>query len=143
MIEKIPFVLVETPFSAPTVAGIVRNVAYAMLAVKDCLGRDEAPYASHLFFTQMLDDNDPNERLEGIHAGLAIGRFAARTAVYTDLGISGGMKYGIKNAEEANREITYRKLYDDTATEADIDEMVRREIPLDYSAIAAVYARIL
>ena len=53
-----PFTVIESPFSAPTIDELVRNIQYAMLAVRDSLSRGEAPYASHLFYTQMLDDND-------------------------------------------------------------------------------------
>lgn len=97
------FTLIETPFSAPTEEGIVRNVSYAMLAVRDSLARGEAPYASHLFFTQMLDDNNPHERELGINTGLAIGALASQSAIYTDLGISRGMEYGIAHAEQLGR----------------------------------------
>ena len=47
----------------------------------------------------------------GIEAGLSIGKFATRTAVYTDRGISSGMQYGIERAELEGREVEYRSLY--------------------------------
>ena len=39
-----------------------------------------------------------------------MGKFANITAVYTDLGISNGMKLGIKRAKENGRKIEYRTL---------------------------------
>jgi hypothetical protein len=33
-----------------------RNIRYAQLCVLDCLQRGEAPFASHLLYTQVLDD---------------------------------------------------------------------------------------
>ena len=95
-----PFTVIESPFSAPTIDELVRNVQYAILAVRDSLGRGEAPYASHLFYTQMLDDNDSVERQLGMDAGLAICQHADRTAVYVDLGVSRGMEYGIETAKK-------------------------------------------
>jgi hypothetical protein len=67
---------------------------------------------SHLLYTQsnVLSDDDPKERELGISAGLAWGRKADLTIVYTDLGVSNGMKQGIATAEAAGRSIEYRTL---------------------------------
>ena len=68
--------------------------------MRNCLQRGEAPFASHLLYTQpgILADEDPGERALGIDAGLAWGRAAAATVVYCDLGISKGMEQGIAAA---------------------------------------------
>ena len=137
------FVLLESPFSAPDRQGIVQNVSYAMIAARDSIARGEAPYASHLFFTQMLDDTDPYERMQGINAGLAIGRFASMTAVYDDLGVSRGMEYGIENARKAERPIEYRQLFTATMSAAEISDAIAENSPLDEESIARIYARIL
>ena len=78
----------------------------------DCFKRGEAPYASHLLYTQdgVLDDNIPEERMLGIEAGLLWGSKADKTVVYTDLGISSGMEYGIQNAIKVGRMIDYRSI---------------------------------
>jgi hypothetical protein len=47
----------------------------------------------------------PAARHLGIEAGLAWGRVADLTAVYTDLGISPGMKEGIVRAQKEGRAI--------------------------------------
>ena len=59
----------------------------------------------------MLDDANEHERRMGIEAGLLIGRLASRTVVYIDRGISPGMEYGIKRAEDEGRPVEYRSLY--------------------------------
>ena len=89
-----------------------RNIAYARAAMRDCLLRGEAPYASHLLYTQanVLDDNVPKEREHGIQAGFAWRSAADATIVYTDLGISKGMRYGIEHAEKLGTPIEYRTL---------------------------------
>lgn len=51
-------VLIESPYAGD----VERNIHYAREAVLDCLKRGEAPYASHLFFPQVLDDLKPEER---------------------------------------------------------------------------------
>ena len=76
----------------------------------DALARGEAPIASHLLYTQpdVLDDSDPAERQQGVAAGLAWGRIADATVVYTDLGISPGMRFGVQHATAAGRPVEYR-----------------------------------
>ena len=58
----------------------------------------------------MLNDDIPEERALGIHAGLVWGKNAKKTVVYTDLGISSGMERGIKRAKEEGRTVEYREL---------------------------------
>lgn len=105
------FVIIESPFKGRTPAEEAENIAYAKEAMRDSLYRGEAPFASHLLYPQMLDDADEDERRMGIEAGLRIGKLADRTVVYTDRGISPGMKQGIKRAEEEGRPVEYRSLY--------------------------------
>lgn len=102
-------VIVETPYAGD----IEKNTHYARLCLHDCLTRGEAPFASHLLYTQesVLDDNIPDERKLGILAGFAWGSVAEATVVYTDYGISNGMKEGIKRAETEGRPVEYRKLF--------------------------------
>lgn len=101
-------VILESPYAGD----IETNLRYARACMKDCLVRQEAPLASHLLYTQpgILDDSNIIERQLGIDAGLIWGSFAAKTIVYTDLGISTGMLYGINHAIKNNRPIEYRRL---------------------------------
>lgn len=105
-------VIIESPFAGNNENSTETHIAYARRAMKDSLLRGEAPYASHLLYTQegVLDDTVPAEREMGIMAGLFIGDMASKTVVYTDYGMSGGMKYGIQRAEEAGRPIEYRTI---------------------------------
>ena len=99
-------VILESPFSGD----VDKNTEYARKCMKDCLMRGEAPMVSHLLYTQCLDDNVPEERFLGIEAGLAFKSVVSKTVVYTDLGISKGMEYGINNALSNGREIEYRTI---------------------------------
>lgn len=105
-------VVLESPFAENEKNSEADHIAYARKCVRDCLNRGEAPIASHLLYTQpgILRDNVPEERQWGIDAGLACGALASKTVVYTDMGISRGMQYGIENATNAGREIEYRNL---------------------------------
>ena len=87
-----------------------RNVEYALAAMADCLSRMEAPFLSHLLYTQVLDDNDTLQRALGIKAGLAWGEVADLTVVYQDRGISKGMEQGIAHAGDRGRNLVYRKV---------------------------------
>jgi len=102
-------VIVETPYAGD----VERNTRYARLCLHDCLMRGEAPFASHLLYTQegVLDDSIPEERKLGMKAGFVWGAVADATVVYTDYGMSNGMKEGVKRAEAAGRQVEYRKLY--------------------------------
>lgn len=80
-------VVIESPYAGD----IERNIRYARLAMLDSLHRGEAPFLSHLMYTQVWDDGNPSLREMGIRAGQAWARRAAKVAVYTDLGISSGM----------------------------------------------------
>ena len=144
---KKPFVIIESPFSAPTMPELIQNIQYALLAVRHSLNQGEAPYASHLFYTQMLDDNNAAERQNGIKAGLEIGSFAQKTAVYTDFGISNGMKYGLDAAKNINREIVERTLFPSTASREEklqlmLTEYNRHDLPSP-EVLASIYGRIL
>lgn len=101
-------VIVESPYAGD----VERNTRYARAALADCLRRGEAPFASHLLYTQpgVLDDDVPHDRAGGIAAGLAWGEKADATIVYMDLGISSGMRVGIERARRDGRVIEFRRL---------------------------------
>lgn len=101
-------VILESPYAGD----IEANIEYARACVRDSLLRGEAPIASHLLYTQpgILDDDIQSERAMGIDAGLAWRRVAEISVVYTDRGISRGMEYGIRAAEEAGNKVEYRTL---------------------------------
>jgi len=100
------FVIVESPFAGDT----EENVNYARAALKDCLLRGEIPFASHLLYTQVLDDKLADERLLGISAGLEMGDRMDMTVVYDDMGISDGMAQGIWDARMKGRPVEYRSI---------------------------------
>jgi hypothetical protein len=89
-------VVIESPYAGD----IERNVAYARAAMRDCLMRGEAPFASHLLYTQpgVLRDDIQSERTLGMAAGFHWGAKADATVVYIDLGITKGMEDGMRSA---------------------------------------------
>lgn len=107
-------VIIESPYAGD----IERNLTYLRAAMRDCILRGEAPFASHGLYTQpgVLRDELPNERSLGIHAGHQWIYVADLVAVYKDLGISSGMQHGIAIAQQAGRPIEYRNLTGWTAS---------------------------
>lgn len=102
----IPTVVMESPYSGD----VERNTTYARLCMKDCLLRGEAPFASHLLYTQVLDDLRPEERQHGLWAGWSWYKKCDKVVVYTDYGISNGMKEGIALALLLGKTIEERRL---------------------------------
>lgn len=124
------FVIVESRFAGKSDHERLLHKAYARAAMLDCLKRGEAPFASHLLYTQVLDDSVPMEREWGIAAGLELAKRADLTAVYDDLGISNGMQRGIDAAVVAKRPFLYRRLRGvwsrpQTITAAQLERLVR------------------
>lgn len=101
-------VVLESPYAGD----VDRNLRYLRAAMRDCLLRGEAPFASHALYTQpgVLDDAEPEERRLGMAAGFAWRPVAEATVVYADLGVSLGMRAGISDAETAGRPVEYRSL---------------------------------
>lgn len=101
-------VIIESPLAGD----VERNLAYARAAMRDSLGRGEAPFASHLLYAQpgILDDTRTVDRELGIWAGLLWAARGDLTAVYEDLGISSGMRRGIADAVDRRRPVHYRRV---------------------------------
>lgn len=88
-------VIIESPY----VGDIQVNLQYVRAAMRHCLLRGEAPFASHAIYTQrgVLDDNEHTERELGIQAGFRWREAADLTCFYTDLGWSRGMRAGLQH----------------------------------------------
>jgi len=100
--------MIRVEIESPFAGDVETNIRYARACVVDCLKRGEAPYASHLFFTQegILDDTVPEERTLGMEAGKVWSIMAEKTVVYTDRGMSGGMKWGVEEAERPGAQLS-------------------------------------
>ncbi len=101
-------VIIESPYAGDEAF----NTAYVRACLRDCLLRDEAPYASHALYTLegVLSDAVAEERERGMIAGFAWGAIAELIAVYVDRGVSDGMKRGIARHERNGIPIEYRTI---------------------------------
>lgn len=99
-------VVLESPYQGD----VERNLAYARRALAHSLSLGEAPIASHLLYTQILDDRDQDQRAVGISAGLSWFTVADAVVVYDDLGVSPGMILAMEAAQAVGIAIEHRKI---------------------------------
>ena len=105
-------VIIESPYAATQYRTVEQNIEYAQLCMRDSLSRNEAPYASHLLYTQpnVLDDTVPSQRAQGISAGFAWRNVADLTVFYVDYGYSSGMQLGLQDCINKNKPYEIRKI---------------------------------
>lgn len=97
-------VYVESPYGGDVSA----NLAYLGECLRDCIKRGEVPFASHAIYPLALDDNDPEQREQGLALGEYWRHHCQRTVVYIDRGVSEGMLRGIEAAERMGMRVEYR-----------------------------------
>jgi hypothetical protein len=89
-------VSIESPFAGD----VERNKKYAYFAFFDSLNKGESPFASHIFYTEILNDLDPAERRLGLDASHEWRKVAEKIVFYVDFGYSSGMIEAKKIADE-------------------------------------------
>lgn len=99
-------VVLESPYAG----NVERNLRYARACLLDSLRRGEAPIASHLLYTQVLDDTVPEERALGIGAGLSWHHVADLVVFCVDIGMSRGMRDAWQFAMESGIPIEERRI---------------------------------
>lgn len=101
-----------------------QNIIYARLAVLNSLARGETPFASHLLYTQVWTER-AELRDAGIKAGSEMHHRSDTVALYTDLGVSSGMRKADAHAELLGVHRTRRII---------LDSLHRGQDPRDYLA---------
>ncbi len=102
-------VFIVSPYSGDVEA----NVAYGKKCVADSIQREETPFAGHLFYTQVLNDDDPEQRDLGMKMGREWMADCEVVAVYVDRGVSKGMIADIEHAQDIDRGLVFRRLEDE------------------------------
>ena len=102
-------VIIESPYSGNWWQRHL-NRRFAKRCLLDSLKRGEAPLASHLLYTQVLNDSLDEQRRMGMSAGWSWTIVADACVVYVDRGISLGMAVGIRRAEFSDVPVEYRAL---------------------------------
>lgn len=83
--------IIESPYAGD----VERNIKYARECMRWAILNEYAPFASHLLYTQVLDDSIKYQRSHGIAMGLEWLKKADIQLIFTDYGISPGMKRAI------------------------------------------------
>lgn len=108
-------VIIESPFKGRNECEEDSNIIYAKACMQDSLSRGEAPFASHLLYTQegILNDSIPDQRKQGIEAGHAWLKVADYAAFYIDRGISEGMRAALIACNVLGIRFEFRKIHND------------------------------
>ncbi len=81
---------------SPWRGDVVKNGRNAQRLIKHALKKGYAPFAPHLIYPQVLNDDDPGEREAGINAGLSFLKTCNEAWVYAGAAVSAGMAIEIK-----------------------------------------------
>lgn len=114
LINQNKIVTVESPYAGDT----AKNIKYAQESIADCFKRGEAPFASHLLYTQpnILDDSKPEDRELGIKTGFVFKHIQnSITVFYIDLGWSDGMVKALIYCKANNLPFEFRSLKSEDA----------------------------
>lgn len=103
--------MVKVILESPYAGNVARNLGYAKECLLDSLKRGEAPLASHLLYTQILDDTIPEQRSLGLKAGLTWLDCADKHVFYVDHGISDGMREAAYKSVNLGISVEFRRLY--------------------------------
>ena len=110
ILSKPRCVIIESPYAATAERTKEQHRAYLLAAMRYCVERNESPVASHHWLPDILDDNGPYERQLGIRCGVVWGERADLIAVFSDLGVSTGMKQAIEVYKSLGKPIEWRSL---------------------------------
>lgn len=103
-------VMIESPYRTQDI--VLRGVYldYRDDCIRDSLERGEAPFASHRFYPDFLDDDDPHDRDIGMMCNQAWQEVAEEVAFYIDHGMSEGMENALMWANDMGLRIDIRSL---------------------------------
>lgn len=98
-------VYICSPYRAKNGAELDRNIDYAQALTKQAIEAGLAPITPHLYMTQRLNEDKPEERAAGMAAGLALLKSCDFVIVGVKYGISEGMSAEIAVADAAGIEV--------------------------------------
>ena len=98
-------VYICSPYRAKDGAQLDRNIDYAKALTKQAIEAGLAPITPHLYMTQCLNEDKPEERAAGMAAGLTLLKSCDFVIVGVKYGISEGMSAEIAEADAAGIEV--------------------------------------
>lgn len=127
--ESMKKIFICSPFRG----NIEENKKAAQFFAKVIIGTGRIPIAPHLYFPQFLDEDDPNERMNGIEMGLELMDVCDEVYVL-GFNITEGMRFELNHAREKRIPV---RLYDEYMNAVNL-----RTLPIDERANAD-YRRII
>lgn len=118
---------------SPFRGNIEENTQAAQFFAKVIIGTGRIPIAPHLYFPQFLDEDNPNERMNGIEMGLELMDVCDEVYVL-GFNITEGMRFELNHAREKRISV---RLYDEYMNAVNL-----RTLPIDERANAD-YRRII
>ncbi len=98
-------VYICSPYRAKNGAQLDRNIDYAQALTKQAIEAGLAPITPHLYMTQCLNEDKPEERAAGMAAGLTLLKSCDFVIVGVKYGISEEMSAEIAAADAAGIEV--------------------------------------
>ena len=86
-----------------------RNIEYAKELTRAAVAAGYAPITTHLYLTQALNDDNPEERKTGMAAGAQILHYCRYILVGGRYGVSEGMKKEISQAKEEKKVFVFEE----------------------------------
>ena len=93
---------------SPYRGNVQRNKVYARRLVRWAIVDGYAPICPHLYLTEVLNDNEPEERVAGLNIGLELLSVCDVVIVGSRYGISEGMAAEIEQAERLGLALVYK-----------------------------------
>ena len=106
-VEQMETVYICSPYRAKTDEQLKRNVEYAQELTREVLMQGGAPITVHLYMTQCLSEDNPQEREIGLAAGRNIVDKCDIVVVGQRFGITEGMEREMRIARDAGIKILY------------------------------------
>lgn len=109
---SVPKVIIESPYSAKPGYDIGDNLRFARNVCMYAIFQGRNPFASHLFYTQFLDDSDPVARSLGIQLGLQWAETADEVwfCLRPDEEMTRGMEYAFEYYQRHNEKTKWKPL---------------------------------
>ena len=98
-------VYICSPYRAADSAQLDRNIDYAQALTKQAIEAGLAPITPHLYMTQCLNEDKPEERAAGMAAGLTLLKSCDFVIVGVKYGIGEGMSAEIAETDAAGIEV--------------------------------------
>jgi len=99
-------VVIESPYAGD----VERNTIYAWRCLRWSLDHGEAPFAGHLLYTRVWDDDNPDQRDAGIRAHIAWIDACDLVVTYVDYGTSSGMQQAVDYARQIGKPVVVRAI---------------------------------